>query len=143
MKTIEVITPKGLVHVPSFEIEGCRGLAVTSCVFGHFEVTHVKSGRRIIGGYERAVNATCLMLEIYLGLKEAGIDPDLDMEELQQAMIKSEVQCKILGNMTVMQHINILKPIMGYSGEFPWEGDDESPFTRLDELKAILLEQQS
>nr|WP_319552410.1 hypothetical protein [uncultured Vibrio sp.] len=141
MKTIEVLTPTGLAHAPSLEIEGCTGLAVTSCEFGKFEVTHIKSGRRIIGGYERAVNATCLMIEIYLGMKEAGIDPELEMEELQQAMIKSDVQCKILGNMTVMQHINILKPIMGFSGEFPWEGEDESPFTRLEELKAILSEQ--
>lgn len=141
MKTTEVITPNGLIQVPSMEVEGCPGLAVTSCVFGLFEVTHVKSGRRIIGGYERAVNAMCTMIEIYLGMKESEIDPTLGMEELQQSMIKSEVKCKILGNMTVMEHINIIKPIMGFSGEFPWEGDEDSPFTRLDELKAMLLEQ--
>ncbi|EOH0514094.1 hypothetical protein ACNPDE_002095 [Vibrio fluvialis] len=142
MKTTEVITQNGPIHVPSVEVEGCPGLAVTSCVFGLFEVTHIKSGQRIIGGYERAVNAMCTMIEIYLGMKESGIDPTLGMEELQQAMIKSEVKCKILGNMTVMEHVNILNPIMvGYSGEFPWEGDEDSPFTRLDELKAMLLEQ--
>jgi hypothetical protein len=141
MKTTEVITPNGPILVPSVEVEGCSGLAVTSCVFGLFEVTHVKSGRRIIGGYERAVNAMCTMIEIYLGMKESEIDPTLGMEELQQAMIKSEVKCKILGNMTVMEHINIIKPIMGFSGEFPLEGDEDSPFTRLDELKAMLLEQ--
>lgn len=140
MKTTKVITPNGLIQVPSVEVEGCIGLAVTSCVFGLFEVTHIKSGRRIIGGYERAVNAMCTMIEIYLGMKESEIDPTLGMEELKQAMIKSEVKCKILGDMTVMEHINIIKPIMGFSGEFPWEGDEDSPFTRLDELKAMLLE---
>uniref|UniRef100_UPI003F5869D9 hypothetical protein n=1 Tax=Vibrio cholerae TaxID=666 RepID=UPI003F5869D9 len=81
------------------------------------------------------------MIEIYLGMKESEINPTLGMEELQQAMIKSKVKCKILANMTVVEHINIIKPIMGFSDEFPWEGDEDSPFTRLDELKAMLLEQ--
>lgn len=141
MKTIEVKTEKGMIPVPCYEVEGCKGLVVTSTVFGRFEVTHSKSGGLIIGGYERAVNAACLMIELYLGLKEAGINPDLDMEEFQKHVISSDVKCKILGNMTIIQHINLIKPIMSFSGEFPWEGDDESPFTRLEELKAILSEQ--
>ncbi|PJC87797.1 hypothetical protein CSW98_01330 [Vibrio sp. HA2012] len=140
MITIKVITPSGWTDVPAYTLHGCDGLAVTMCEFGRFEVTHVKSGRQLIGNFERAVNAVIHMAELSLGAKEVGIDFNLEMEPLRLSMIKSRVKCKRLMDMTIMQYLSVVKPIMGFSGEFPWESSDDSPFAKLEELKALLQE---
>ncbi|WP_139299815.1 hypothetical protein [Vibrio injensis] len=48
--------------------------------------------------------------------------------------IESEHECKHLDGLSIKGYINIMKPIMGFSGEFPWEGDDESPHAKVEEL---------
>ncbi|EKO3685630.1 hypothetical protein P0F39_002684 [Vibrio metschnikovii] len=134
MKTLNIPTEKGRADVPAFFVNGVNGLCVTMVQFGSFEVTHTKSGHKVIGGFERFANAVYHMLSIYLAMQEAGIEPDSDMDLLKKQIIESEHKCKHLDRLSIKGYINIIKPIMGFSGEFPWEGDDESPHAKVEDL---------
>ncbi|WP_158144912.1 hypothetical protein [Vibrio metschnikovii] len=138
MKTLNIPTKKGRADVPAFFIDGVNGLCVTMVQFGSFEVTHAKSGYKIIGGYERFANALVEMLSIYLAMREAGVNFDAEPEGFKLQIKDSLHQSQHLNGLTIIEYLRIMKPIMGFSGEFPWEGDDESPHAKVEELmKAI------
>ncbi|TQQ55753.1 hypothetical protein [Vibrio cholerae] len=134
MKKINIPTTKGHIEVPAFFVDEVNGLCVTMVQFGSFEVTHTKSGHKIIGGFERFANAVRHMLSIYLAMQEAGIEPDSDMDSLKKEIIESNHECKHLDGLSIKGYINIMKPIMGFSGEFPWEGGDEGPHAEIEKL---------
>lgn len=133
-RNIEVPTEKGLVFVPaSNHCDYTPYLAVTMCVFGQFEVTHVPSGRRLIGGFERAVNAFVSMLELQLAINELGIDASGDNDAFRSEINAKDKQCETLG-MTIKQWIGINTTIGNICSEFPWETDEEGPHSTLEKL---------
>ncbi|NAX19028.1 MULTISPECIES: hypothetical protein [unclassified Vibrio] len=138
MNTINIPTKEGRKDVPAFFIDGVEGLAITMVRFGSFDVTHVKSGHFIINGFERFANAVVHMLSIYLAMKESGINPDCEIDEIRKQIIESDHECKHLNHLSIKAYINIVKPIMGFSGEFPWEGDDEGPHCEVEKLMKLL-----
>ncbi|MBF4385913.1 hypothetical protein, partial [Vibrio anguillarum] len=137
MKTINIPTKEGRKDVPAFFIDGVEGLAITMVRFGSFDVTHVKSGHFIINGFERFANAAVHMLSIYLAMKESGINPDCEIDEIRKQIIESDRECRNLDGLSIKGYISIVKPIMGFSGEFPWEGDDEGPHCEIDRLMKL------
>ncbi|CAH8235371.1 hypothetical protein [Vibrio aestuarianus] len=143
MKTLNIPTTKGHIDVPAFFIDGVYGLAVTMTSFGEFEVTHTKSGHKIIGGYERFANALVEMLSIYLAMREAGINFDAEPEDFKLQIKDSLHQSQYLNGLTIIEYLRIMKPIMGYSGEFPWEGGDEGPHAEMEKLMRKLSEVNS
>ena len=54
------------VSVPGTAHDNCPGLAVTMHPFGAFTVTHVKSGMKMCGHYERASSAVLVMSQYAL-----------------------------------------------------------------------------
>lgn len=127
MKHLEIPTEKGTISVPAHFVDGVNGLAITMTNFGMFEVTHVKSGFRIIGGFERFANALVHMLSTYLALSEAGINIDSEADEFKKQVMESNHVSEFLDGLTFKGYMSLVRPILGFSGEFPWEGDDEGP----------------
>jgi len=54
------------VSLPGFVHDNCPGLAVTMYPFGAFTVTHIESGMKICGHYERASSAILVMSQYAL-----------------------------------------------------------------------------
>ncbi|EIF2256606.1 TPA: hypothetical protein ACMDP8_000084 [Vibrio cholerae] len=134
MNTLKVKTEKGHVPVPAIFIEGVDGLAITMSGFGLFEVTHTKSGYMIIGRYERFANALVEMLSLYLAMKEAGINFDVEVDEFKCQVKKAQNQSQYLNDLTIISYLQVMKPIIGLSGEFPWESCDEGPHADIEKL---------
>ncbi|MDW1981940.1 hypothetical protein [Vibrio sp. Vb0304] len=141
MKHLEIPTETGPLSVPVYFVDGVNGLAVTMTNFGAFEVTHVKSGFRIIGGFERFATALVHMLSIYLALKEAEINIDTEAGEFKAQVMESNHESEFLDGLTFKGYMNIVRPILGFSGEFPWEGDDEGPHAEAYKLMEKLRNQ--
>jgi len=59
-------TERGSVSVPGLTHDNCPGLAVTMHPFGAFTVTHIESGMKMCGGYERASSAILVMSQYAL-----------------------------------------------------------------------------
>ncbi len=138
-RNIEVPTEKGLVFVPaSNHCNDTPYLAVTMCVFGQFEVSHVPSGRRLVGGFERAVNAFVSMFELQLAINELCIDASGDNDAFRTEINDKDKQCEALGGMTIRQWIGINTTLGNICSEFPWETDQEGPHAELEKLMAKL-----
>lgn len=140
MNTLNIPTTKGREDVPAFFVDGVSALAITMTNFGVFEVTHVKSGFKIIGGFERFANAAVEMLSLYLAMHEAGIDFEAEHEEFKRQVKESSLKSEHIGGLTLVEYLQIMRPIMGFSGEFPWEGEEESPHTKASQLIAKINE---
>ncbi|HHY0482700.1 hypothetical protein [Vibrio parahaemolyticus] len=137
-RNIGVPTEKGLVHVPaSNHCDHTPYLAVTMCTFGQFEVTHVPSGYRLIGNFERAVNAFVSMFQFQLAINELGIDASGGNIAFLSEINEKDKQCEALG-MTIKQWIGINTTIGNICSEFPWETDEEGPHAELEKLMTKL-----
>lgn len=133
-RQIEVPTEKGRILVPATNhVEETPYLAVTMCVFGQFEVTHVPSGFRLIGGYERAVNAFVSMAQLQLALNELGIDASGSNEAFKAQIAEKDKSCESLG-MSLREWIALNTTIGNFCSEFPWETDEEGPHAELEKL---------
>ncbi|UKA04979.1 hypothetical protein [Photobacterium damselae] len=138
---IKIPSKVGYLTVPaSPERPEIPHLAVTMTQFGLFEVTHVPSGYKLVGGFERACNAFIAMAEAQLAFNELQIDSSLDHIEFTSEASKKDKYCKALG-MTFLQWINIHKTIEHFSDEFPWEDQDDNPHTKLEKLMKELANQ--
>ncbi len=135
LRKVEVLThQQGSTPVPAaVPIEGVDHFAVTMTQFGLFEVTHIQSGKRIIGSFERSVNAHIAMLQLQLALNELGVDSSLDTETFVAEVAAKDSVCESLG-MSLFDWIRLHKMTQSLSGEFPWEGGDEGPHAELDAL---------
>lgn len=135
LRQIEIPTKAGVISAPATnKIDEIPYLAVTMSNFGRFEVTHVPSGCRIVGGFERAVNAFVAMAEVQLALDELGIDlSQNNYDKLRADIIAKDKECKIIG-MTFREWITLSVTIGAFGGEFPWESEDDSPYCRFEEL---------
>jgi len=131
---IKVPTPSGEREVPALRYKKAKGLCVTMCQFGEFEVTHEQSGRRLFGGYERAASAVALMLRIYIAMKDEGIDPEWHMDKVQKAVRVSKQKHEVLSDLTIIESIALHNQVHPFGGEFPWESFDESPFGEIEYL---------
>lgn len=139
MKTTTVITTDGHKDVPVFFHDGITGLCVTMCQFGRFEITHQKTGRFILSGYERASSAVAAMLKLHIAMKEAGIELNAEMHAIQkQVKEASNINHEVLSGMSIIESITIHKQLFNISGEFPWESFDESPFGEIERLKKLI-----
>lgn len=139
MGTAKVITSVGEINVPAFFNDKVNDLCVTMTNFGTFDVTHRKTGRKLVGGYERASSAIASMIEFHIAFKEADIDLSLNMHDIfKLAVDKKDTKHKCLGDVSIVEAVNLHNSTFAVSGEFPWESFDESPFGRIEELEKLL-----
>lgn len=135
MDKITIPTTTGDQIVPCLRGENCHNLCVTMTNFGSFEITHIHSGRKLFGGFERAINAMREVVIIELCLQEIGIDRSLPMEPFQKAISLSSNKFDRLSDTTIVQYIKSKSTIMSFAGEFPWEIDEDCPFNKVEKLK--------
>lgn len=135
---ITIPTTSGDMVVPAHFEEGCNNLCVTMTHFGQFEITHIKSGRKLYGDFERAATATSEMLKLELALHEIGIITSKEMEEIQRLVIESDKKVSRLGDMRVIEYIKISSGLGKITSEFPWESFEESPFATIEEYRKQL-----
>lgn len=136
---IEVPTVKGMIKVPCYFHENVKDLCVTMCEFGVFEVTHVETGRKIIGGFERACNAAVMMLRFQIAANEVGIDFSGGMEFIKNQISEAkDFKHESLSGMSIIEAVNLHKQVFPLTGEFPWENDEDSPFVEIEKLEKML-----
>lgn len=136
--TVLVKSDKGELQVPALTHPHAAGLAVTMSGFGLFEVTHVSTGLRLAGRYERMGNA---LLTMSMFAKIASTF-EFNWDELSQA--QSIEKLKSLGAEPVpfegctTTSNGETKPMQicdwlahrglgtfdSFGGEFPWEESD-------------------
>ena len=134
-RNIEVPTENGLVCVPaSNHCDETPYFAITMCTFGSFEVTHVPSGRRIIGGFERAVSAFVCMLELQLAINELSIDASGDYDAVRAEIKGKDRHCDAFNGLTIREWIGLNSTIGNICSEFPWETEQEGPHSELKKL---------
>lgn len=133
METIKVKTESGIIDTPAKFINGCDELAVTSTVFGLFDVTHVQSGYKMAGGFERCINASNILADIKLACMHAKIDLKQDHEAFIKQIMESKAKCPSLDNFTIIDFFSALMPMIKFNGEFPYESNDDNPFIKLEE----------
>lgn len=118
----------GLVH------KSCPGLAVTMAPFGCFTVTHVNTGRKLCGGYQRASSALLTMSQFALVAAMMNKSWSVLGPEGASSLIRDAGPDEVPFNgytstsktgtrkMTVSEWFQIVRlPIMD---EFPWEESD-------------------
>lgn len=137
-RKIMVPTDMGELLVPATNhIEQIPHLAVTMCVFGQFEVTHVSSGLRLVGGFERAVNALVFMSQLQLAINELGIDASGNADSFKSEITTKDKHCECLG-MKLMEWMHLNTMLGKFCSEFPWETDEEGPVAELMKLNKKL-----
>lgn len=135
LRQVEVSTDKGRFNAPASPVfDEIPNLAVTMTTFGFFEVTHVKTGLRLAGNYERYANAACAMARIQMAFDELGIDSGCDKDEFLSQYNDKNKPCETLGGVHLAQWLNMNNQGLDIAGEFPWETDEDCPHTRFDEL---------
>lgn len=135
MGKITIPTTSGDMIVPAHFEDGCNNLCVTMTHFGQFEITHIKSGRKLYGDFERAATATAEMLKLELAFHEIGIVTSKEMEEIQKLVIENDKKVSRLGDMRVIEYIKMSSGLGKITGEFPWESFEESPFGEIKKLR--------
>ena len=122
------------VSVPGFAHDNCPGLAVTMHPFGAFTVTHIESGMKMCGHYERASNAILVMSQYALIAASKGLSwSDLDSQgaikiisdaSADDVPFDGYTSTSIEGvrKLTVKEWRGSLTDI--FLGEFPWEEHD-------------------
>lgn len=140
METIKVPTGLGYIDVPAHTEEKCHNLCVTMVNFGSFEITHITSGRRLYGGFERASSAVVEMLKLELSFRDIGINSPMSMSEIQSAILDSDLKVSRLGGMRVIEYIKLCCGLEKITNEFPWESFEESPFGIAEELRKQFAE---
>ena len=145
---VQVTSPVGVTrNVPGLTHRATPGLAVTMLPFGVFQVTHINTGRKLCGNYERAGTALLAMShwaliadmkgKSWAALSQTGaaaLIRDTDSEEVPFDGCTSTSQ-GVTRKMTVgewFQHQRI--PIFD---EFPWEEVDpfELAVANLEKIK--------
>lgn len=134
-KTIKIPTTSGEMDVPVFYEEGCNNLCVTMTHFGMFEITHINTGKKIYGDFERAVTAVCEMIRIELSLIEIGIIGNEGEDEIKDLINSSRLKITRLGDRNVLDYLKLCSCLSKITNEFPWENKEDSPFTLLDSLR--------
>lgn len=133
METTQIQTEAGSMTVPALKHKHCKHLCVTMPSFGLFEITHIASGRKVCGNYERAGNAMADMLALSIAFIRIGVSDDATYEDLKQAIKQSDIVIDELG-MTIPQYITLNRLV----NEFPWETYEESPFKLVDDRQLVL-----
>lgn len=128
METTRIQTEAGPMMVPALKHKHSKHLCVTMHSFGQFEITHIASGHKVCGSYERAGNAMADMLALSIALISIGVSDDATYEDLKQAIAESDIVIDELG-MTISQYITLNRLV----NEFPWETYEESPFKLVDD----------
>lgn len=142
-RQIEVAIKEGMRSVPaSSKINEIPYLAVTMTSFGLFEVTHIPSGYRLAGIFERSVNAFIAMAEAQAAFNELKIDSSLGGDDFRAEIISKDKYCKAL-NMTLREWLNFFSMNINLNSEFPWECDGDSPHSSLEKLMSTLNDQSN
>jgi hypothetical protein len=132
-RQIQISTDKGRMEVPaSPSFNEIPDLAVTMTQFGYFEVTHVRTGLKFGGRYERYANAACAMAYIQLAFDELEINTDCSQEEFY-AQYKDK-PCKVLDGMSLKQWLDFTSQGLAVAGEFPWESEEDCPHSQFHAL---------
>lgn len=138
------------ITIPGLTHEACPGLAVTMFPFGTFAVTHVSTGARLCGNYERASSALLVMSQFALiadmkGKSWADMDRVLAADFIKECGTDevpfgecTSTSIEGTRKMTVSEWFQCVR--LPFPGEFPWEEKD--PFERaLDNLNLIEVAQ--
>jgi len=122
------------VSVPGFAHDNCPGLAVTMHPFGAFTVTHIESGMKICGHYERASSAILVMSQYALiaasksasfkGLDQQGVINLISDAGSDDVPFDGYTSTSIEGvrKLTVKEWRGSLAH--SFLDEFPWEEHD-------------------
>lgn len=135
--TGEVMISKGLTY------DHIRGLAVTSFSFGFFEVTHIETGLKIAGGFERMANAVLAMFEIEYMTRQAGEGFDsIHSKEEAQFFLKrigdKDVKISLDPSCSEAPFKQLLALVRHSASEFPYEEEINNPAYLASEIdKAI------
>ena len=140
-REVEVATDRGMLLVPAGDaIDAIPHLAVTMTNFGQFEISHVPSGYRLLGGFERVINAYVSMVQLQLALNELDVDTSVTREKLKEQISKNDKPCKELGDITLRQWIALSVTVGNFCSEFPWENSEEGPHAEFEKLLQRLTE---
>lgn len=131
---VKIATPAGWIDVPGLTHPWCAGLAVTMQHFGDFVVTHLSSGKRIGGTYERAGNAALELVHWAAIARAGGYTWDATTEEVVAAVGASKnapvpfagatsTSGGVTTPLTAGEWMSIVRS--EWRDEFPWEGDDD------------------
>jgi hypothetical protein len=135
--------------VPAITHPLAPGLAVTMSCFGTFEVTHVPSGRRMLGTYERWGTAALILAELAAIGRAHGVDYTAPSDVVVPALralydvpvpfpdATSSSQ-GVTRPLTVKEWFQITRDDFA-SDEFPWESPDDAPAEKADQLFASLV----
>lgn len=136
-KGVTIACEKGPEEVPGFVCEAIPTLAITMRAFGLFDVTHVESGLRICGPYERAGNAAEALVKVALCFDVTGSRRELILSvgELGDEPVPFEgattTEAGETRPMTRKRWLGLERHNFP-PDEFPWE--DQSPWYRADLL---------
>lgn len=143
--SVTICGPLGDRNVPALVHPWCPGLAVTMGAFGTFDVTHVPTGRRVFGSWERWGNALRTLVEVALIARAAGADWSVaDRDVLAEAIRAVWDQPVPFPDATSTSTTGVrpltirewwgMQQSAGVLSEFPWESPDDAPEAGLMEL---------
>ena len=77
------------------------------------------------------------MVEAQLALNELQVNLSQGWESLKTEIIAKDKKCESIG-MSFMQWVDLHGKLSKFSSEFPWENEEDSPETTLENLIAEL-----
>lgn len=148
---VRVVTESGPHDAPALTVAGARGLAVTMANFGAFTVTHVPSGMKLCGQYERAARALLVLAQFAVIGRAYGIDWSLEAEAVRTAVERcgrrpvpfpgaTHKDAAGTRTLTVAEWYRLIRGVVA-GDEFPWEGPAEHPGEQAAKLLRTLPEQ--
>lgn len=143
-ETVEVSTNAGFIDVPAFKLEDHQGLAITMKSFGSFDITHTKSGLRVVNGsYERFDHALLDMARLLLiaaiyKFSWSEDDPAKKFMEIWENPVPFDGATSTRNGETVPMTIKDWKqllvpfPTLSHIDSQPWE--ERCPLNQADDL---------
>jgi hypothetical protein len=135
---VTIDTAEGEMEVPGIVHPWVKGLAVVSHQFGYFNVTHLRSGMKMSGLYERAGNA-CLTAASWAACVDCTGDAASIRAQLNDDPVPFPDATVTTGGQkrrqTKREWAQFSHTVPG--DEFPWEGD-ENPWTAAEKVFELL-----
>lgn len=143
-QTVEIACREGKEAAPAMTHPWCPGLAVTMRIFGEFVVTHVASGMKIGGAYQRAGSAALELVEWAAIAEAVGFSWEADGPTVREAMLAAKDQpvpfpgatstdSEGVRPLAIGEWVSMLRSTFAFE-EFPWESSDESPWGKAEDL---------
>lgn len=140
-RLIQLATPKGdaLDAVEGIEHPSAPGLAVTphTSWFGHFVITHIPTGKKVGGPYERAANAQRDIAYLSRCADWTREDVAQQIKEHGEELsgLGMSVQKGVVSSTKKRALVHSIASPLSAGEEWPWEGDD-SPLLMAERILA-------